>query len=364
MQFYIDSDTGSCINGWLVPDNPGNDVALILRVPERPAQTIRANILRSDVVALGMHPTGMVGFQIDDNIIPGVSEISEISIADAQSGLTIYRRTDHTIHLSQKILFFMIGGMPPFKILRRCAQRFALSYPMVERLPFETIYSLFGGQVSKSVTIFGQINWQRLGNLVRDNKFTVFALLRDPFEELAERLLFLSLLSKRVDNQVSGDLFVRNRPLMPLTAFIESADTKKLLSALRDLEPPQKRLLRSPVTSALACMPDEEPQRRHVSMALEQLARFDAIGIRSHFGAFASLADSIIGEPILTDIPELDSLPGTAELAARLAGMGLIEDLLDEDLALYSFVREALAAGYRAELPDSLPPDARQEVAT
>ncbi len=353
MQFFIDRDAGSYIAGWLIPDNPGDDVEFVVSVPDSPTLTVRANILRPDLVALGMHPTGMAGFLFDDSVVPGIETMNALSISDAQSGLTIYRRFDGEAHISLRMTLLLVGGMPPFKILRRCSQRFALSYPVIERLPFETVGSLLASQSAKSMAVFGQVNWMRLGALLQEQNFLTFALLRDPFEELAERLLFLKLLSKRTDSQTAGDLFARNRPLMPLVAAIDADDNKKLLAALRKLEPAQRRLLRSPMTATLACMPDEEPQRRHVSLALDQLAKFSAIGVRSHFSEFATLADAIIGEPMLTDVTELDALPGTHELARRLASMGIIEDMLDEDVALYFFVNEALREGYRVELPDA-----------
>jgi hypothetical protein len=40
-------------------------------------------------------------------------------------------------------------------------------------------------------------------------------------------------------------------------------------------------------------------------------------------------------------------LPGTLELASNLGELGLVADLLDEDIALYSFACEAVESGLK-----------------
>lgn len=360
MLFHIDVDNGKVVFGWLIPDNPGDTPEFVAEVPGEKPVTFRANVVRPDIRDLGLHPTGQVGFAIDAQLVPGLDETTPLTVFEAENNLPIYRRPVFDQNIDKKLLFFDIGTMPQIKMLRKMMQRFTLGYPMVDRFPLETVVAIISNNYVPSLLAVGQPSWQRINGVVLERGFITMALLRNPYEELAERLLFLSYLGRRTTSPSTSSIFSRHMALMPIVEAMDSNDKKELLSAFRRLSTEQRRLLRSPMTSTFACTPDEEPQRRNVSIALDQLAQFDLVGIRDHFHAFRTLADELIGVPVFEDV-ELETLPRTEELAQQLADIGIVADILDEDVALYSFARAAVetALGIGDQQPTNTVPTHR-----
>lgn len=341
MQFHIDTDNGGVVAGWLIPDNPGDTPEFIVQIPGEKPVPFRANVLRPDIRDLGLHPTGQVGFMIDDRIIDGLNEQMLLTVFEAETNLPIYRRPLFDRNIEKKLLFIDMGVMPQIKMLRKIMRSFTLGYPMIERFSLETVVAILSNNYVPSLLVAGQPNWQRINGVARERGFATVALLRNPFEELAERLLFLSYLSKRPSTNAASSVFSRHMALASIVEALDHPQDKALLSAFRRLSVEQRRLLRSPMTAAIACTPDEEPQRRNVSVALDQLAQLDLVGVRDHFHPFTSLADEIIGSSVFADVT-LESLPGTGELAQKLSEIGIVADILDEDIALHAFTREAV----------------------
>lgn len=346
MHFHVDIDNRSTIAGWLVLDNPSETPDFLIRIPNRRDVRFSSNNTRLDLRDLGMHANGQVGFYIDEQLIPSLRDEPIVSIIEPDSGLPIYQRVCDDSVLNKKIFFLDPSSYPQIKILRATMNRFKLSYPMVQRFSLETINSIFFNLYCDSIFVFGQPNWQRHGSLAREKGFFNIALLRDPFEELAERLLFLTYLSKQ-DSQKTSGLFAQ--AYLPLSSFIENLDIddeKSILTGFRRLSADQRRLFRSPATSALGATPDEELQRRHVTMALDNLAHFDVVGTRQYFTEFVSMIGAVVDADIFPRA-ELETIPGVGKLAEKLRKIGLIADLLDEDIALYSFASSAVETGMR-----------------
>jgi hypothetical protein len=180
------------------------------------------------------------------------------------------------------------------------------------------------------------------------------ALLRDPFEELAERLLTIAQMRKWSGAVGGHPLLRHHEKLLSLLDGMDLYDEKSILRSFRTLSSEQHSALRSPMTSALGCFPEEEPQRRSVSIALDNLAKFDLVGTRDRLEEFWKMTDSLIGVPSVAGL-QLEALPGVRDLAGFLRRIGLVSDLLDEDIALYSFASEAIneaLGSWSGELPD------------
>jgi hypothetical protein len=343
MYFAIDSDQGHTISGWLVLDNPSAVPEFLIRIPGRASISFKANVIRPDLRDHGLHSTGLVGFQIDGQLVPDLMEVTQLTLLEIESNLPIFRRNADKPAIEKKLLWMEIGALPQVKLLKQVMELFDLSYPVVERFPLETISSIIGN-LAPSVFVSGQPNWQRHGSLAREKGFVTTALLRDPFEELAERLLTLAHMRKWSQKTVENPIFKRHSVLLNIVDGLDFQSDKSLLSGFRRLSAEQYNLLRSPMTVAFGCTPEEEVQRRSVSIALDNLAQFDVVGIRENFYEFSGLVDARIGTPVLNSI-QMEVFPGTNELAANLAKIGLITDLVDEDIALYSFVAEAVRSG-------------------
>jgi len=344
MHFFIDMDGGSFISGWLVPDNPSDVPEFIVRVPGRPDVAMSANVLRTDLRDLGMHASGLAGFNVDSQHVSDIAELEDVTLLEAHSGIPIYRRPGSHAHLATRFLLTDTSAFPQIQILRRMIGFFALAYPVVDRLPVETISSIVANKEATSVFVSGQPNWVRHGSNFREREYFTAALLRDPFEDLAERLVFISHLVKQPQRGGPNTSLNKYGPALDAVKEMDFNDRKSVLASFRKMSPEAKRLFRAPMTFVYGGSPESDLQRRNVSVALDNLAQFDVVGVRPLFSEFASMVNEGLGVDAVNDV-DLATLPGTFELATLLADIGLVADLLDEDIALYSFACEAVEAG-------------------
>lgn len=342
MYFAIDTDQGHTIAGWIVLDNPSAVPVVVIKIPGRESIPFRANVLRPDLKDHGLHSTGLAGFQIDRSVIDDLPDIPQLTLVEAETNLPIFRRNVYGAAVTKKFLLAEVGTFPQVKMLKEMMGLFDLTYPAIERFSLETTSSIIGSH-SQSLFISGYPNWQRHGSLLRERGFFTAAVLRDPFEELAERLLTLAQMKKWSKNASVHPFMKHHSVLLDIVESMDFHDDKSVLAAFRGLSPEQYNLLRSPMTAAFGCYPEEDVQRRNVSIALDNLSHFDLVGTRKRWPDFAILADTLLGIPVFDDL-RLDSLPGLPEFTVVLTKIGMIADMLDEDIALYSFASEAVTA--------------------
>jgi hypothetical protein len=348
MFFNIDLDSGDVIAGWVAPDNPSATPRLLVMSPGRPDQEIAANQMREDIRDLGMHASGMVGFRIDGSIVPGLAQLRDLRLLEAETGLPIHGRFDSARHIERKLCLFDSSIMPNRPWISATPRHFALSYLQSERVAFETMIVLINNHFANSIFICGRSSFNRYASFLENNQFLRAALLRSPFEELAERLLFIAYAVKANSPSLISANAAGLESLSTLVDKIDFRDPKTILSAFRLITPEQRAAVASPMTRMLGANPDDVLERHHVSIALENLATMDAVGARSRYGEFRAVLHAAVGSDVLGP-KDVEEIGAVGALAKELAGFGLVEDLLQHDVALYAFVEQALAAGFDTE---------------
>ena len=190
MQFHVDDDSGTMISGWVTPDNPSAVPKILVSLDGKPDIPVNANIMRPDLRDLGLHRTGLVGFYLDETLCPGLGQARDVLIREFNSQALIYGRYDTSRHIKSKLLFYELNAMPQTRILTSMQKHFAMSYDAVERYPFDTLFGIINNQFSNSIILAGRPNFKKYQQLLADRNFRVVTMLRDPYEEVAERLLF------------------------------------------------------------------------------------------------------------------------------------------------------------------------------
>jgi hypothetical protein len=347
MMFTVDSDTGDAIVGWVVPDNPNETPTLTVYLPDRDPIDIVATIARPDILDLGMHNTGMVGFLVGESLIPTLRDEIGLELRDTLSKTLIYKRFNPDRHLVKKLMYFDASVVPQRKCYRHINSNFAMNFNVAHSYPYETLDVIMRIYYSKSIFVAGRPYYLRYANSLKDKNFCVIALLRNPFEDLAERLLFLNLLARSRD---AGELSAYAAGLMPLTDFASAFpfnDARGMDRAFRQAPKEIRNLLNDPLTRMLACNIDEPPKRNHVTLALDNLAGMNAVGTHDRFPDFKLMVAGVVGADIFQDsAPE--TFQTVKDLAGSLAKLGSVQNLLENDLALYSYVSEALENGLAA----------------
>ena len=149
MQFHIDQDIGTAIAGWCLPDNPSVVPRISISIPGKQKIEMTANVFRSDIKNLGQHSTGMVGFVIDETIVPELGIVKEIEISDSETQLVIYRRINSALPVNRKLFRLEVQVMPKIRLEEIFTSHFNLYYQAVERYPFDTLFAILNNQYAR-----------------------------------------------------------------------------------------------------------------------------------------------------------------------------------------------------------------------
>lgn len=342
MHFIIDSDSGDAIAGWLAPDNPSSVPHFIVAIPRRDEIVVRANVMREGIRDLGLHATGECGFRIGTDIVPDLAALPDVELLEAESRLPIYRRFQPGLDIERKLFLFDCSLIPQRRILNEIKNRFSIAHFNSERNGLETTIAIIANPGNKSMFISGRSTLLRYNDMLREKGFLRIALLREPHEELAERLYFLNFLTKE-DTSGSFSMYTTGvKNLLDFARDLPFQDARALTSAFRGASEQQKRELMSPMTRVFGCDVDEPPSQGSVSVALERLSDFDLVGTRERFPLFKELLAATIGANIYGD-EEPVGFQSVRALAADLARIGVVNDLLADDILLYRMVEESIS---------------------
>ncbi|QGM46003.1 hypothetical protein [Methylocystis heyeri] len=343
MKFFVDADTGDSISGWVVLDNPSATPSFIVQIPGRAETRFDANVVRPDIRDVGMSATDRVGFNLNVEHVADLPELADVTILEAGRGLPIYRRFTSEDKIEKRFYLFDAAVIPQQHIYEAIEKRFALAYRSCERYGLETIISLLTNPTSESMFAAGKLG-HRYDYFLTQKNFIRAALLREPHEDLAERLLLLSLAVKTRKESVIQQYFPQGEQLLDFVRDLSLDNPRQLRAAFGDLPERQRDALLSPVTRTLACDFGEPPREMHIATALDNLATLDLVGTREHFGLFKDLLSEIAGVDLLGDC-EISAFGQVRELAETLKKISAVADLIHEDLALYALVTNAIEEG-------------------
>ena len=349
MQFYIEADHGTSIHGWLASDNPSDVPTVRVLIPNRDPIDIEASEMRIDIREAGLHGTGLVGFVIHGDHIEDLIELKDFEIVDAHSGIQVYRRTIAVKHLRQKFFCLDVSLMPQNKMYKNINLNFAMNYNFIEKYAFDTMTCLINRSFSPSVVLTGRPYLARYISHLKNSNFFTSALIADPIEELAERLLFIRLLGNSNAAHLTSTFTTGVEALVPFANSLNLDDEKAMNLAFRRASDEVKAALTSPMVRAIGCQPGEEPEHRHLSQALDNLSILDAVGSKSRFQDYRALLSGLLERDILGE-----SYSGVSQavqdLALRLSNISSVNNLLELDLAFYSYVDDAIDAGLNSDL--------------
>jgi hypothetical protein len=186
----------------------------------------------------------------------------------------------------------------------------------------------------------GRLIFKIYDNYINE-KFSCIALLRDPYAELAERLLTLKHARKFGDELLGARDTIAYEAVISFAETIEP-DDKALRRAFATMPKMAVANLANPLTRQLSARTaDEAPAKGAIATALDTLSSFAIVGLREGHVLFLEELAHVLGinGGELPKIPEFD---GTADLAAKLKRLPEAEVLIEHDLEIYHHVRSAL----------------------
>ena len=338
MKFNIEADSGAYIRGWLQLDDRYQIPRLHALLASGDRFEFAATVPRADFVDLESNCNPVIGFELDDALIPGLAGEVDLEIRELQSQLPIYRRFNPARQISCKLLL-VEGSIIPFTRSTDGIKRaFTLPYAENQSLTQETIDTIAGIGYSSSILMTGRAQVSPHLARFKQAGFLSACLLRDPFEQLAEKLLFANHLQRHA----AAALAPFATGLAPLGDFVRdfNFDEDWMDVAFRRATVTHKTLLRDTLVRMLGCDGDEKITRMAVSRALENLSEMDVVGTRERFGEFRTMLDACLGMDVLDAPPEAP--PAVREIGLRLSRIGIVQDLLENDLTVHRYVIEAL----------------------
>lgn len=342
MKFHVDVDNGDSLLGWILPDNPSATPSVVVLSSNAAPINVQASVFREDLFKLGVHHTGLLGFEINQSIIPGLTAENDIELRDAATNILMYRRFREREHVPLKLFRIELCSMPQLQLDSAIGRHFSLGYDAVEQYSFDTLWGIFNNPTNRSAYMSGRPFLSRYMQVLRDREFKIVATLRNPLEELAEKLLFLKFaVSGKAPDFVANHL-TGMQAVLPLVSRINLGDENSLVTAMNGLSEAEYAVLANPFVRLLACAPNEMAQEIHVSLALENLAKLDLVGIRSKFESFRLGLAGLLGLDLIgREVPAaISNAPVVAEKLGRLRS---VHRFLALDLKLYRLVDEAIA---------------------
>jgi hypothetical protein len=344
MLFSIDEDMGGRLEGWVMPDNPAVTPRIVVHLNATYHVVVEAFVFRPLLKEYGLHNTGVCGFVLDDINCPGLVSAGELEIYDADNNLLIYRRRSSNALIDVKFFRLEPQLFRSVTLDELLLPRFHMSYVALDLLSEETTRSILALPFTPSIYAEGRVFWRVWEPLLRDRGYRVGILLRDPYHELAERLLMLKLASSAEKGSVLDILGPTAEAAAVHLRNVDLTNQSSLDAALATPTHELRSALYNPLTSLLSAQNafDALPIPA-TAVALDSLADMDAIGLRDDTKPFLEMIS------VVFDLP--DSLPTIAlptnravlQLADVLRARPVARSLIEMDLEVYDTVTATLA---------------------
>ena len=261
--------------GWAMPDNPAVTPRVIVHLDAEHHVVIEAFVYRPLLKQNGLHNTGVCGFILDENNCPGLTAANKLEVFDADANLLLcYRRRPESGIIDKKLFRLETQLFRSAAVDDLLLTRFHMSYPALDLHPEETIRSILALPFTQSIYASGRVFWRVWEPLLRDRGYLVGALLRDPFHEMAERLLILKLASS---SQGAGIIDAVGPVVEAAAGHLRNIDLKDFaaLEALLAAAPIElKAILYNPLTYQLTAQNAfDPPPMPATAVALESARR-------------------------------------------------------------------------------------------
>ena len=347
MQFSLEHDLGASIQCYLIPDAAGSTPSLRLFSKGKQLAELQADNIRPDIVAAGRHATGQCGFNITEAALPDLASFDDLELREAESGMLIYRRPQPSFLMDTKVFRLETHLLPLWRFDDAFQDRLQFWYKGVERHGLETSMQLFYLHRCTSLYLSGRMQFQNIEVYLADFKSIV--LLRDPYYELAERLLVLKNLPQDKHDLLGPRDILTFRPVVDYLKESETFDAKFCKNFIKWAPDDVLKILSNPVSRQLSSPnADEAPTKNALASALQALSSFDVVGVRDDSDFFSKSVGEIldVGRPL----PVLKEYKKVVELGEHLRELGRADMILEHDLEIFHHVKQAFASAEKPKV--------------
>jgi hypothetical protein len=338
MIFNIHHDSGDRVCGTVIPDTYSAVCRVRVSATGGEVVTFPTDELNQGVRDLGLHETGLVNFSLTEEKLPGLSTFRDLELHEADSNLLLYRRFQPGM-IAQKFLRLETQLLPLWRLDEAVKVRFQQYYREIEVLGRSGTTQIF--HLSQdSIYASGRILIKNFMFCV-DKGFKFIVMVRDPYEELAERLLVMNKIEKGGVNPLGERELMNLREAIEYAGSLPLDDEKAFTRALRRMPMDVALALANPIVRQFSTSTlDEQPSRGGVATALDVMAQSALVGLRAESKQFADALSELVDQN-LSDISLFPTFPKVIELAQIVRRSGACEAILEKDLELYGYVLES-----------------------
>ena len=342
MLFSVDYDSGQSIGFYLVPDTGGSVPHVRIANDGVELKVLPANENRPELVASGRHSTGQCGFVIDDSVVPGVASLLGLDITEAETGLTIYRRPRETF-LKEKVFRLETHLLPLWRIDDALRDRFQYWYRGIDRRGIETAMQVFCIIELASAYISGRLYIKSVEYYLNMG-FKSVVIFRDPYEELAERLIILKNVTEKTKELLGPRDMLTFEPVIEYLGEIDRLEEDTCRRFFKRAPNEVLGPLSNPLVRQLSCgTPDEQLKKTSIGQSLTTLATFDVVCLRSDASHFSEALGEMLGLGTKA-IPVMNEFARVTELAQKLRAVNEVEAILEYDLNIYEQTKRAFGS--------------------
>ena len=333
MLFSLDYDVGASLGFYLVPDTGGTVPSVRILDDGAEITVVPANEKRPELVGYGRHSTGMCGFILNESVLPGIAGMAALEIEEAETGLPIYRRPRPQF-IQEKIFRLETHLLPLWRIDDTVKHRFQYWYRGIDRRGYETSTQVFCVSDLFSAYISGRLLIKTVEQYLASG-FKTVVLFRDPYEELAERLIILKNATEKTKELLGARDSLTFEPVM---------DEESLRRFFKRSPTEVTRPLTNPFVRQLTCGgPDDMPRKTAIAQALLLLSSFEIVSLRSDAAHFSEALGEMLGLGPGA-IPVMNEYGRVIDLARILRTINEVEGLIDYDLNIFEQTRSAFGS--------------------
>jgi hypothetical protein len=343
MLFNMDADVGHRVFGWVMPNNPAAKPSVIVHLNADNHVVVEASIYHALLKERGLHNTGICGFALDESNCRGLAASNMLEIHEADTNLLLYRRRPDEGLINKKFFRLEPQLFRSVAVDDALEPHFQMAYSALELQSEETIRAIMGIHFSSSIYISGRIFWRFWESILRDRGYMVGALLRDPFCELAERLLILKLASSPEGDRIADAVGPEVQAAAACFRKIDLRDISAIEAALESPSRELRSIVYNPLTYLLtATNAYDPPPTPTTAIALESLADMDAVGLRQDTESFFELVSAVFEVPDGFSAEAVPTSPTVVQWADVLRERPAMRRLIEMDLAVYQTAAEII----------------------
>lgn len=342
MLFNLEYDHQTVLEGYIIPDGFSDTPSIKVSDASGLIAILPCDQLKQAVVDSGRHESGLVGFRLDESLIPQLAQLSTLAIHDAKTELLIYRRPPVATPVPLKIIRLETQLLPMVKFDLFCGHNFQYQLTSMERFGHETTLQAFHLNAVNSIYLSGRLLLRNYEEFF-DKGFQGIIMLTDPFYELALRIFLLKRMAKTQISFLGDRDQILLAPAAEHFAEVNLDDAGALKVALKKAPQNVRNVLISPTTRQLACtFPEQLTSHADVAPAIDLLSRFKIVGHDGDVLHFQRAVGELMGIGI-DDMPLPPRHSALEQVAERLKSLPIAELLLEQDLIFDHYVRKAMA---------------------